>query len=189
MAARCLAQDIVGVCLVLAGGDPGMDLEEVMLEADRFMVENNRHFGISRTGLRGLIQSLFLWNLEDDHPLAVRLGGLWKEGAFDGIRLWEIVPILLQYHDAEFSDEGEHWCALEDDADACSEEWYKAGDMASWYGYDRPGYRARARTKEALIDLFRGTECPRREDTAQVMRQYGLNEELLYRCSRRGRSS
>lgn len=175
MAAWTLSQDIAGICLVLAGGDANMDLEEVMLEADRFMVENNRHFGISRTDLRGLFQSLFLWNLDDNHPLALRLGDRWKEGAFDGIRLWEIVPILLEYHDAVSNDEGAHWCSLDDGADACSREWGQ--------------YCGKAKMKEAMRELFRGQKCPGREAVAELMRAHGLDEKLLYGCSRRGRSS
>ncbi len=189
MAARTLSQDIVGICLVLAAGDAGMDLEEVMLEADRFMVESNRHFGISRTGLRGVLQSLFLWDLEEDHPLAIRLGNRWQEGAFDGIRLWEMAPVLLQYHDACFSDEGERWCCLEDDAEACSRETYLENDMASWYGYDWPQYCGRARAGEALSRLFGGQGCPPREAVRQVMREHGLDQGLLHHCSRKGRSS
>jgi hypothetical protein len=189
MAAWTLSQDIVGICLVLAGGDASMDLEEVMLEADRFMLEKDRHFGTSRTGLRGLIQSLFLWDLEDGHPLAVRLAGRWKEGAFDGVRLWEVAPILLGYHDAAFSDEGQQWCGLEDGADACSREWYEANDMASGYGYDWGQYCRKVKTKAALRELFRGQGCPGPETTAKLMREHGLDEELLYHCSRRGRSS
>jgi hypothetical protein len=189
MAGCALSQDIAGICLVLAGGDADMDLEEVMLEADRFMVENNRHFGISRTDLRGLFQSLFLWNLEDSHPLAVRLGDRWKEGAFDGIRLWEIVPVILAYHDAAFNDEGEHWCGLDDGADACSREWYEKNDMASWYGYDWGQYCGRVKIKEAMRELFHPRRCPGREAVEELMRAHGLDEKLLYHCSRRGRSS
>ena len=123
MAAWTLSQDIVGICLVLAGGEADMDLEEVMLEADRFQVANDLHFGISRTDLRGLFQSLFLWNLGANHPLAVRLGDRWKEGAFGGLRLREIVPVLLEFHDAAFNDEGQHWCHPDHGADAASHEW------------------------------------------------------------------
>lgn len=189
MAARTLSQDIVGICLVLAGGDAGKDMEEVMLEADRFMVENNRHFGVSRTGLRGLLQSLFLWSLESTHPLALRLGDRWKEGAFDGVRLWEMAPILLQYHDASFSNQGEDWCGLDDGADAWSREQYEKQDMESWYGYRWEEYRARTAAKEAMRGLFRARGCPGPEAVRQLMTAQGLDEELLYRCSRRGRAS
>ena len=189
MAAWALSQDIVGICLVLARGDAAMDLEEVMLEADRFMVENNRHFGISRTDLRGLLQSLFLWDLPDDHPLATRLAGRWKEGAFDGIRLWEIAPILLEYHDASFSDEGQSWSGLEDGADACTREQYEQLGMESWYGYDWAQYSGRTKIGEAMRQLFRGRKCPAAEATSELMRAHGLDEKLLYHCSRQGRAS
>ena len=189
MAAWTLSQDIVGICLVLAGGDAGMDLEEVMLEADRFMVENNRHFGISRTGLRGLFQSLFLWDLPEDHPLTVRLSGRWKEGAFNGIRLWEIAPIVLEYHDAAFSDKGEGWCGLEDGADALTRERYDELGMESWYGHDWARYCAKTKTREAMRQLFRGQECPAAESTTQLMKAHGIDDRLLYHCSRRGRTS
>jgi hypothetical protein len=189
MAAWTLSQDIVGICLVLAKGDAGLDLEEVMLEADRFMVDNNRHFGISRTDLRGLFQSLFLWNLESDHPLAVRLGNRWMEGAFDGVRLWEMVPILLDYHDAAFNDEGQNFCRLDDGADSCSRESYDGDGMSSWYGYDWGQYCARVKAKQAMRELFRGRKCPSPEAVAQLMRAHGLDEALLHHCSRRGRSS
>lgn len=189
MAARALSQDIVGICLVLAGGDAGMDLEEVMLEADRFMVENNRHFGISRTDLRGLFQSLFLWDLPDDHPLAIRLAGRWKEGAFDGIGLWEIAPIVLEYHDAAFNDEGQSWCDLDDGTDACSRQRYEELGMESWYGYGWARYSDKMKTREALRQLFRERKCPGAETTSQLMRAHRLDDQLLHHCSRRGRAS
>ncbi len=189
MAARTLSQDIVGICLVLSGGDAGMDLEEVMLAADRFMMENNRHFGISRTGLRGLVQALFLWDLPDDHPLAIRLAGRWKEGAFEGIRLWEIATLLLEYHDAAFSDGGESWCGLDDGADACTREQYEGLGLELWYGYSWAQYLARVRMKEAMRGLFLTPDCSGQEAVRQLMKEHGLDEKLLYHCSRRGRAS
>jgi hypothetical protein len=189
MANMTLSQDIVGICLVLAKGDANMGLEEVMLEADRFQEANNRHFGIGRRDLRGLFQSLFLWELGADHPLAIRLGKRWKEGAFDGIRLYEIVPIVLEYHDGGFNDEDEMWCGLENGAPTRTRERYEKGFLEDWLGYSWEQYCEKVRIKQAMRQLFHGQEYPDRSSMVQFMKAHGIDDRLLHHCSRPGWSS
>ena len=62
MAASILSQDLVGVCLILCKGNTRMDLEKMIQKAEEFQDNNNRHFGISRSDLRGLFLML-LWDL------------------------------------------------------------------------------------------------------------------------------
>ena len=189
MANMTLSQDIVGICLVLAKGDANMDLEQVMFEADRFQETNNRHFGIGRADLRGLFRSLFLWELEADHPLTIRLGDRWKEGAFAGIRLYEIIPVLLEYHDAGFNDEDEMWCGLDHGTGGYNREDYDKYSVEHWIRYDWDRYCAKMKTKQAMRQLFRGQECPGQEFVVHFMKEHGIDERLLYHCSRRGSSS
>ena len=185
MATAALSQDIVGICLVLAKGDTNMDFEQVMLEAEEFQKRNNRHFGIGREDLRGVFASLFIWNLEREHPLSIRLGCSWQERTFKGVQLREIIPLILPFQDAYFNDEGEYWNHV--DIATCEEYWRYGCE--GWYRYNWEGYCQKVQMKQAMQDLFSNRESQQQESVVLFMKLHEIDDRLLSHCSRPGESS
>jgi hypothetical protein len=184
MAGGTLSQDIVAICLVLAEGDANVDLEQVMLEADRFQEANNRHFGLTRQDLRGLFASLFAWDLGSEHPLAIRLGRSWLEHKFKGVQLREIIPLILPFQEAYFNDEGEYWVHL----DIATREEYRSHGYKGWYGYNWEEYCQKVQMKQVTKELFSKRESRQPEPVVQFMKIRDIDDRLLYHCSRPGES-
>ena len=191
MANMTLSQDIVGICLILAGGDADMDLETVLLAAERFQEDNNRHFGIGRRDLRGLFRSLHYWGIigiDSGHALEWRLGRRLTDAGFGGLRLRDVIPYVLQSHEAYFNDEGEYWIGFDNGADAHTREEYEKRNI-DWTGYGWDEYCRKVKTRQAMRQIFRGEERPSRDTVVQFMTEHGVDDRLLHHCSRRGWSS
>jgi len=191
MAAYSLCQDMVGICLVLAKGDTNMGFEQVILEAEEFQKSNNRHFGIEPTCLRGLFFTGLMRELGSNHPLEQRLEDSWRQGTctFKGIELCEIIPVVLPFFDAHFCDEGDYWSRpqeLWELSDVATREEYESSHLEWWYGYKWEEYSGKLQMKREMRQLFLDAAPPQPEAVRQFMTRHGIDDSLLYRCSRPG---
>jgi len=170
MAASILSQDLVGICLILCKGNTSINLEKMIRKAEEFQNNNNRHFGISRSDFRGLFWMLLHWEL-----------GIKKE--FRQLNLSEIILNILEYHDAHFNDEGEHWTGRDNEiSDYGIFHRY-------WYGYDKNEYCEKVTAKKIMKEFFKNQRNPGPIIVMQFLDRLKFDDNILYQCSRAGESS
>jgi hypothetical protein len=179
MAAGILSQDILGICLLMVEGDTNASLGNVITAVESFQQERNRHFGISIDDFRMLFWGLMFFEIgiKDDFP-----DNSWLQK----FKLHEIIPEILEFHDAAFNDEGESWTPYEA-GPACDE--CEPWNTGCWFGYSEEEYRSKSAQKLAMQEFFANKE---RHDSAEVMNflaLHGLDKNLLDHCSRQGESS
>ena len=177
MSAAILSQDILAICLIAAGGDTDLRLEEIIRRVENFQEHENRHFGISRRDFRAAFLSLCYWELE-----------LIKPGSkLDGIRLIDLIQDLLTYHDAWFNDEGVSWSAVE----ALRTGLEEPSLSYDWYGCDEVVYQKKKSIKQQLLGFFGENQSPP-PNPARVrdfLKITGITDEILFSCSRTGEAS
>jgi hypothetical protein len=91
------------LCLLLADGDLDASALRVVLHAERWQDEQDRHFGISRSDFRGAFREMAGiagYDLGPDGSLEALL-------ARTPITFW--IPAFLEYGEVWFNDEGEGW--------------------------------------------------------------------------------
>jgi len=172
MPAGILTQDLVAVCLLLVEGNLDATLEEVIRRADEFQEKRDRHFGISRSDLRGLFQ---YWTTFD---MAIRE---YSE-TLDDIKLRDVINPMLDCLCAYFNDEGEYM-------DKISEEY------SSWIGssfdVDEEAYQEKLAIKRQMEKFFKDIELNSisGNDAMRFLDKMNISDSILYQCSRPGDSS
>lgn len=172
MAASILSTDLVGICLILVEGNACAALEDVIRAAEEFQQKHNRHFGISRSDFR-----MLFWNYyhSDLH--------------IQNIALHEIIPFILSFHAAHFNDEGGHLFGNDTGIDF---ENYEGSEMEReikyWTGYGKEEFRRKLETRAAMNEYFRD-KTHQAEAVRTWMATQGIDEYILYHCSRPGVSS
>lgn len=171
MATSILTEDFVGICLILVEGNISASLEDVILTAERFQQEHNRHFGTWENDFRLLFLADPNW--------------AWtRSGDFRHIPLQDIIPRILSFREAYFNDEGAHLFGKDGDIFLDTYE----NETAYWTGYGREQLRRKLKTKAEMKEYFRG-EFREAKAVREWMRLHGIRRDLLYRCSRHGTSS
>jgi len=167
MAASIISQDIIGICLYLLDGNIELELSELFHRIEKFQENHNRHFGLSRNDFRGLFRAL----------ISLELGFMNFSENIGEIRFRNIISQVLKYHNAYFNDEGEHW-----------DKYNIKINKLSMQEHEK--YRNKLRTKRLMQNFFKKNNdeysivCVK-----EFMQQLGLSIDLLYRCSRPGKSS
>ena len=176
MAYCLMSHDILGVCLLVAGGDPSMKLGDVVKQVEEFQEQNGRHFGISSTDFRTLFWRL-VWGkfpgslLQDE-----------SESNLDQANLQEVALDVLKYGDAYFNDEGECWDLYENDPKYAPYSYYRCSAEEFYTG--------QAIRKE-MIEFFQGLKgksCRLRQVQAMLVR-LRFSSDILFKCSRPGDNS
>ena len=103
MAAAILTEDFLAICLILANGDLGTRLEEVICRAETYQESSDRHFGITRRDFRcAFIRLCFRIYPETGV-------GNYEEMLTINPLLRHWINPILNFEDVYFNDEGEHW--------------------------------------------------------------------------------
>jgi hypothetical protein len=177
MAAAILSQDILAICLLSTDGDVDLSLEEVIHRVEEFEKVNNRHFGTSRSDFRVLFLMLVYLEL-----------GIKKLGdEIDDIRFIDIIADVLNYFDAHFNDEGEHWTRDE----VRHNKEIDSRFIENWYGYDEKAYQEKLKVKKEMKRFFEQQKIStlNPESVRKFMGEIKVTDAVLYHCSRPGESS
>jgi|GEM_PF-1578631 len=105
------AEDMVGICLVLADGNMMLSMEDVILQAEDFQKIKGIHFGVSWDDFRSC---LFWLGYESG---LYDLNEVGENGEFPEmfqLPLLYWLPLILTYHVVYFNDEGESWSCFSD---------------------------------------------------------------------------
>lgn len=178
MAAAILSQDILAICLIVAKGNIHLSLEEIIRRVENFQEVHNRHFGISRSDFRGLFNMLLSWEL--------RIKSFFDE--IDDIKLIDIIPDIIKYHDAYFNDEGEHWAK---DDNYFLDEKINYSFIEHWFGYDHNKYLEKLEINQKckmFFDYHKIATVPS-DVVKEFMEEMKITDDILYSCSRHGDSS
>jgi hypothetical protein len=167
MAALILAQDVLGICLVLSKGDIDARLETIVRRVESFQKVKNRHFGISVYDFRNLF-----YRLKNNFPVDCNL---------EQVTLGDVLNKILGFGSTYFNDEGEYW-----DLPAINH----FSDIRDFIDYSEEEYQTKVTEKQRVISFFSNLEESRKpEIVRKFMSKTGINVNLLYRCSREGDSS
>ncbi len=154
------SEDLFAVCLLLAGGDTGKCIEEVIVLVEKYQLENDRHFGIARDDFRSLFYQLGV-DLEVITYDDILKGGVQK--ILMGIPLQSWISNILEYEDTYFNDEGGNWCKSE------------TGEVSP---------------RNQLMRVFFGScTNPASGEVMDFLLKNGFSRNLLEDCSRPGESS
>jgi hypothetical protein len=190
MATATLSQDILAICLVLADGDIHLPMEEVIRRAEDFQEIHDRHFGISQRDFRGLF--LQLPSLD---AYKLLLFGDCQRSQEDDARLRDCILDILSHYDAYFNDEGEHWCGKEQlgvNAVVAATPLTACGcPLDEVFPEPDDGYLQKPRLKEKMTQFFASRELTTLESAAvrRFLAEAGVNDAILYECSRPGACS
>lgn len=98
-----LSKELLAVCLLLDEGDTGKSIEEIIALAEKYQLENNRHFGITQDDFRSSF-----YELGYNHKV-VTYGDIYNGTApkiLAEIPLKSWISNILEYEDVYFNDEG-----------------------------------------------------------------------------------
>ena len=103
------AEDMVGICLVLAEGNMMFSMEKVVLNAEAFQEEKKIHFGVGPTDFRNCLLTLGIeTGLHDLDEVVHEVGSNGLTNTFQlPVLYW--LPMILSFHVVDFNDEGEYW--------------------------------------------------------------------------------
>jgi hypothetical protein len=114
MAHAIMAEDMLALCLLAAGGETRTPMGEVVRRIEAFQEKTGNHYGTSDRDFRNLFITLgrgagkdrFKWELypQSDDPLVI----------FEGLRLLDFIEPVLRQHYAYFNDR-EEWWEIEDE--------------------------------------------------------------------------
>jgi hypothetical protein len=175
MTATIMSQDMLGICLLVSGGNLSMKLGDVVKHVEEFQEQNDRHFGISSTDFRTLFWRLLPEKFQ---------GSLLRdesESNLDKVNLQDVALDILKYGDAYFNDEGECWDLYENDPKYAPYLYYRCSAEEFYTG--------QAIRKE-MIEFFQELKdeiCPVKVQAMLV--RLGFNSDILFRCSRPGDNS
>ena len=98
MTAAIMTQDILGICLLVAGGDLSMSMADVILRVEEFQTQNDRHFGITDRDFRKLVFWL-IWRKIPHSPGTSMTGAYYKVlEVLKEIKLQDIVLHIIERH-------------------------------------------------------------------------------------------
>jgi hypothetical protein len=179
MTAAIMTQDILGICLLVAGGDLSMSMADVILRVEEFQTQNDRHFGITDRDFRKLVFWL-IWRKIPHSPGTSMTGAYYKVlEVLKEIKLQDIVLHIIEYSDAYFNDDGEHWLDLA----------HGPNDYDR-YNCSLDEYNAKPAIRKEMIAFFqnlKGKNCPVNQ-IQDILVKWGINQNTLYACSREGSS-
>lgn len=168
-----LSQDILGICLLLSGGDLNLKLDEIATLAGEFQEKNDRHFGITRDDFRNLLIRL-VW---EQFP-----GSIFDNlEHFGNVMLKEVALKMLSYGDVYCNDEGEYW------TEGCTGEYY----IQELFNGDVDAYLDKLSAKKLLVEFFQNLhgENSSVKEMSELMVRAKITGDILYTCSRAGDSS
>jgi hypothetical protein len=179
MAASILSQDIVSICLLMVKGNTNTRLGDVILEVEEFQKAKNRHFGISTNDFRMLFWWLMFFEIGIDDDLS---DPSWLQK----FKLHDVIPKILELHYGDFNDEGEGWGRPGPDG-----SYYKftMWELAGWFGYTEEEYIHKLAQKQAMKEFFAHKAFHNSKEVMNFLTSQGINEKLLFHCSRPGESS
>jgi hypothetical protein len=176
MTATIMSQDILGICLLVSGGDLKMKLGNVIKHVGEFQAQNDRHFGITDTDFHTLFWRL-LW---EKFPGSLLLGE--SESNLYKVNLQDVALNILKYGDAYFNDEGESWDLYDNDP---------VYDPVAYYNCSADEFYNGQALRKAMIEFFQsleGKNCPVRQ-VQDLMVKCGFTCNILYAHSRPGDNS
>jgi hypothetical protein len=173
MAAEISADAFVALCLQLAEGDPEISMSELLRRLEAWQEREDRHFGISRSDVRGALREL-AWLLGHN---------AWSQAEFDALlegtssSTW--LSEMLKYRAVYFNDEGESWVA---ESEAMREDpwpfsWQHPEEYRAW------------ETRQALLRMLSGPGSRRPSQYLRVLDTLELGPGILMAASRPGSSS
>ena len=172
MAVAILSQDIVAICLWCGDGNINLSLSEVIGRVEKYQEAQNRHFGISRSDYHDLFLMLIYSEL-----------GIKSFGdEIDDIKMRDIINNILEYHDAYFNDEGNHWIT--------TDEIY-SDDIGYWFRLTEKEYEYKMAIKQRMKEFFRQQKIAELdpEVVKKFMAEINITEAMLHDSSRPGKSS
>jgi len=176
MTAAIMTQDILGICLLVSGGDLSMNMSDVITRVEEFQTNNDRHFGISEYDFRNLIFWL-IWGIIPHNPHTTAIESHAK--VLEYVKLQDIALHILEHTDAYFNDDGEHWLDLE----------HGPNDYDR-YNCSLDEYNAKPAIRKEMIAFFQNLNdksCPVKQ-IQDLLVKWGINQNTLYACSREGSS-
>jgi len=174
MTATIMSQDMLGICLLVSGGNLSMKLGDVVKHVEEFQEQNDRHFGISSTDFRTLFGRL-VWG---KFPGSL----LQDESNLSKANLQDVALDILKYGDAYFNDEGECWDLYENDPKYAPYSYYRCSVEEFYTGQT---------IRKEMIEFFQELKdaiCPVIQVQAMLVR-LGFNSDILFKCSRPGDNS
>jgi hypothetical protein len=176
MTASMMTGDVLGICLLVSGGDLSMNMEDVITRVEEFQTQHDRHFGISEYDFRNLLFWL-VWRKTPHSPGTSITGASSK--VFKAVTLQDIAFHILEHSDAYFNDDGEHWLDLA----------HGPNDYDR-YNCSLDEYNAKPAIRKEMIAFFqnlKGKNCPVNQ-IQDILVKWGINQNTLYACSREGSS-
>ena len=81
-----LSEVDLAICLIVADGNIGLSLEDIIHRVEIYQENHNRHFGILRSDFRSMFYKLFYWELGTKSP----------EDRLDDVKLRDIINIIFE---------------------------------------------------------------------------------------------
>ncbi len=176
MGVNILSQDVLALCLILSKGDTNMDLERIVVEAERFMEDNERGFGVTRADFRGLFWMGLLFR---------ELGITRWDANLEGFHLKEIILDILRFDKAFFNDEGEYWLSICRDREPTADDYKKCHlDWNEWYTEEE--FSRKIELKQQMRSFFNDPRNHQAELVARFMKENGIEEDMLFHYSHPG---
>jgi hypothetical protein len=176
MTAMLMSQDILGICLLVSGGNLSMTLEDVVKRVEEFQSQNDRHFGILNTDFRTLFCRL-LWT---KFPGSLLRGE--SESNLYKVNLQDVVLDILKYGAAYFNDEGENWDLFGNDPIYNPVYYYNCSEKEFYTG------QAVRKSMTAFFQSLEGKTTPLNQ-IQDMLTRLGYNQDTLFRYSRPGDAS
>ena len=173
MAKVLMSQDVLGICLLVAGGDLNMTMEEVMKLVDEFEEQKRCRFGSSQGDLPSLFISLVLQKLGPEKfsfPYRLILGK---------VNLQDVALDVLSFQGYWSCDEGDYWIDYEQEP--TYHTWFP-----NFYDCTLKEFEAKQAVRKEMIEFFKdlkGKSCPLRQ-VQDMLFKLGFNLDTLYACSR-----
>lgn len=140
MAYAVLSQEFLIICLLFAEGDLDIGISELITRVETFQNAEKKFFGVSEDDFRGALYKLIFFHASpDDFEEKVR-----------SVKLRNLAPEMLNYHELYSNDEGECWIRFDELGVTELSRW----QIKSWYGYDEDTWQKRKGLFEGLKVLF-----------------------------------
>lgn len=175
MPAAILTQDLLGMCLYIGEGNININLEHLVRRFESLQEKHDCHFGITRDDIRNLFYRLTMWELDLKKELAQ-------------VSLAAIMFEVLRYLDAYFNDEGEHWWR-KDYVFVNSKMVRNAWSDFSLYPYDEQKIHEKFEMKKKMKAFLSNPKNHTPYAIMNFLPSIHVSEDLLFRCSRPGKSS
>jgi len=172
MAYCLMSQDILGVCLLVAGGDLNMPLEDIINHIEEFEEQEKRLFGTVGWDFRVLFFWLVWWKIGDKSKNASE----YFKTLLGKANLQDVALDVLRWEEAGFSDGDVCWLGYE--REPTYEYWN--------YNYTVEEFNTKQAVRKEMIEFFQGLKgknCPVRQ-VQEMLFRLGFIRDTLYECSR-----